>query len=69
MATQYVSKIQAISIAIAETGYGRRTIERVMDKLTQEGRITIGLDFDGRTYRISRADVDLLIRVLKREIE
>ncbi len=40
-----------------------------MDKLIQEGRITMGLDFDGRTYRISRADVDLLIRVLKREIE
>ncbi len=69
MSTPYVSKIQAISIAIAETGYGRRTIERVMDKLIQEGRITMGLDFDGRTYRISRADVDLLIRVLKREIE
>lgn len=69
MTDEYVSKIQAIAQAMAATGYGRRTVERIMDKLAQEKRITLGLDFDGRTYRIARADVELLIRVLRREIE
>ena len=69
MAEEYMSKIQAISQAMAATGYGRRTVERIMDKLAQDGRITIGLDFDGRTYRISRTDVETIIKVLKREIE
>jgi hypothetical protein len=69
MPEEYLSKIQAIAQAMAATGYGRRTVERVMEKLVQEGRLTIGLDFDGRTYRIARSDIDTLIKVLKREIE
>jgi excisionase family DNA binding protein len=69
MAEEYVSKIQAISIVMAATGYGRRTIDKMFEKLVAEGRITLNRDFDGRTYRISRAEVDTLIKVLKREIE
>ena len=69
MAEEYTSRIQAIAQVMAATGYGRRTVDRIMDKLAQEGRITIGLDFDGRTYRISRTDIELIIKVLKREIE
>jgi len=69
MATEYLSKAQAVAMAMAETGYGKRIIDRVMDRLSQEGRITVELDFDGRTYRISRADVSLIIQVLKREIK
>jgi len=65
----YVTRQDAIALIRVETGYGRRIIDNMLDKLNKEGRINIQLDFDGRTYRISRADIDLVIRILKREIE
>ena len=65
----YMSKSQAMALITIETGYGRRTIEKAFERLEQEGRIKLSLDFDGRTYRISRADVDIVIKYLNREIE
>ncbi len=69
MAEEYYSRIQAIAQVMVATGFGRRTVDKMIDKLAEDGRITIGLDFDGRTYRISRTDIELVIKVLKREIE
>jgi hypothetical protein len=64
-----VNKQDAIALIRVETGYGRRVIDQMLDKLNDEGRITIHKDFDGRSLRISRDDIALVIRVLKREIE
>ena len=59
MSTSMMSKSQAISLINVETGYGRRIIEKTFARLEQDGRIKFILDFDGRTYQISRTDVDL----------
>jgi len=69
MSTAFVGKTQAISIISLETGYGRRVIEKTMDKLAEQGRIKVDPDPDGRALRISRADVELVIKVLKGESE
>ena len=69
MATTYVTKTQAIGLINMETGYGRRVIEKWMEKLEQMGRIKILDDPDGRALRISRTDVDIIIQALKGEIE
>lgn len=66
MATPYVTKTQAVILVSIETGRGRRIIETIVDKLTQEGRITIERDpIDTRALRISRADVDKVVAYIK----
>jgi hypothetical protein len=67
--TDYLSKTQAISAIMVATGYGRRVIEKILDRLTDEKRIRFVPGFDGRTLHISRTDVELVIKVLKHEIE
>jgi biotin operon repressor len=69
MSSIFVSKTQAISIIGIETGYGRRVIEKTIDNLLQQGRIRILEAPDARALRISRTDVELIIKVLKGEIE
>jgi hypothetical protein len=69
MAATFVSKTQAISIISMETGFGRRVIEKMMDKLERQGRIKILDSPDGRALRIARTDVDIITQVLKGEIE
>ncbi len=64
-----LSKSQAMSLINVETGYGRRIIEKTFSRLVAEGRIRFILDFDGQTQRITREDVEIVIKVLKREIE
>ncbi len=69
MSTIYVSKTQALALINLETGYGRRVVEKWMEKLVETGRIKILDDPDGRAMRISRTDVDFIIRFLKGEVE
>jgi hypothetical protein len=69
MESTFVSKTQAISIISVETGFGRRVIEKMMDNLVQQGRIKILDSPDGRALRITRIDVELIIKVLKGDIE
>ncbi len=69
MPDEYLSKTQAISLIMVETGFGRRVIEKMLDRLSEEGRIRFVPGFDGRSLRISRPDAETVIRVLKREIE
>jgi hypothetical protein len=69
MSTPFVSKTQAISRISVETGFGRRVIEKTMDKLEEQGRIRIIDSPDGRALRISQADVEIIIKVLNGEIE
>ncbi len=69
MSAPFLTKTQAVSLIGMETGYGRRVIEQTLDRLVDEGRIHFILDFDRRTQRISRADVDTVVKILKREIE
>jgi len=66
MASEYVTKGQAVSIVNLETGRGRRVIENMMDALVAQGRITIHSDpLDKRSFRVSRTDVDTIIQVIK----
>lgn len=69
MSSTYLSKTQAISLIGMETGYGRRVIEQTLERLVDAGRIRFIVDFDKRTQRISRDDVETVIKILKREIE
>jgi membrane-bound lytic murein transglycosylase B len=69
MSATFLTKTQAVSLIGMETGYGRRVIEQTLDRLVTEGRIRFILDFDRRTQRISREDVETVIKILKREIE
>jgi hypothetical protein len=69
MPDEYLSKTQAVSRIMVETGFGRRVIDKILDRLTNEGRIRFVPGFDGRSLRISHEDVALVIKVLKREIE
>ena len=69
MSSAFVSKTQAISIISVETGFGRRVIEKMMDKLEEQGRIKIVDSPDGRALRLSRADVDLIIKALNGQVE
>jgi len=69
MSAPFVSKTQAISLISVETGFGRRVIEKTMDKLEEQGRIKVIDSPDGRALRISRSDVDVIIKVLNGEIE
>ncbi len=66
MAQQYYTKMQAITVIGIETGYGRRVIEAKLDELAAEGKITVEPDpIYKRQFRISRADVDIVIKALK----
>jgi hypothetical protein len=66
MASEYVTKGQAVSIVNLETGRGRRVIENMMDALVAQGRISILPDpLDKRSFRVSRTDVDTVIQVIK----
>jgi hypothetical protein len=69
MPDEYLSKTQALSLIMVETGFGRRVIEKILDRLIDEKRIRFVPGFDGRSLRISRPEVDIVIKVLKREIE
>jgi hypothetical protein len=62
------TKMSAIGYISMQTGYGRRVIERIMKELEEQGRISLERDFDHSKYVISRGDVELIIRVLRREI-
>jgi hypothetical protein len=64
MATTFLTKTQAIAFIGVETGFGRRVIEKAMDTLLQQGRIKIFESPDSRALRISRADMDIIIRGL-----
>ena len=69
MAATFLTKTQAITIIKEATGYGRRVIEKTMDMLVQQGRIKILDSPDARALRISRADVESVIRHLQGETE
>ncbi len=69
MMKQFYTKAQAIALINTETGYGRRVIEKAFDKLEAENRIKFEEGLDARSLRISRTDIELVIRVLKGEIE
>ncbi len=67
MATQYMTKMQAIAAIGIETGYGRRVIEQKLDELAADGKIVIEPDpIYKRQFRISRADVDIVVQALKK---
>jgi len=66
MSQQYYTKTQAVNIISVETGYGRRVIEHKMDELTAEGKINIIPDpIYSRQFRITRAEIDIVISTLK----
>ncbi len=61
----YMPKGNAIAYISMQTGYGRPTIERTMQRLQDEGRITPNKV--AYVVLFSTADIDLIIRVLKGE--
>jgi len=69
MPVEYVNKTNAISIISMATGFGRRVVVKIMDRLADEGKIHILESPRGNTLEISRDDIDLVIKVLKREVE
>jgi hypothetical protein len=69
MATTFVTKTQALALIGIETGFGRRVIEKMIDKLEEKGRIKVLDSPDGRALRISRSDIDFIIQALKGEVE
>jgi RNA-binding protein YhbY len=64
----FLTKQNAVARISMSTGRGRRIIERVMNQLEEKKLIKIELDFDGRTYQISPKDVELVIKVLNRQV-
>ena len=68
MSVEYVSKTNAISLISVATGYGRRVVLKTLDRLVEEGRIKIIDSPRGNTLEISRNDIDIVIKILKREI-
>jgi hypothetical protein len=69
MNSRFYTKTQALALIGLETGFGRRVIEKIMNKLVEKGRIKVLDSPDVRALWISRADVDLIIQALKGEIE
>ncbi len=69
MPVEYIGKTNAISLISVATGYGRRVVVKTIDKLVEEGRIKILESPRGNTLEISRDDIDLVIKILKREVE
>jgi hypothetical protein len=66
MAQQYLTKMQAIAAIGVETGYGRRVIEQKLDELVTAGKVALEPDpIYKRQFRISRADVDIVVKALK----
>jgi hypothetical protein len=61
----YMPKGNAIAYISMQTGYGRPTIERTMQRLQDEGRITPNKV--AYVVLFSTADIELIIRVLKGE--
>jgi len=61
----YMPKGNAIAYISMQTGYGRPTIERTMQRLQDDGRITPNKV--AYVVLFSTADIDLIIRVLKGE--
>ncbi len=66
MPTPFFTKTQAVNIVSAETGFGRRVVENMMEKLQSQGEISIEQDpLYTRTLRISRDDMDKVVKALK----
>lgn len=66
MPAAFYTKTQAVNIIGAETGYGRRIVEAMLEKLVNQGEISIEPDpLYTRTLRISREDMDKVVQSLK----
>jgi hypothetical protein len=62
MPEEFVSKFQAIEMVKQATGYGRRSVENAIEKLSAEGKIRIEPDpFDTRRIRIPKSHVQIII--------
>jgi hypothetical protein len=65
---EYLTKSQAEAIIGMETGAGRVIIQRALDTLIAQGRITFEPGLDGRSRIISRSDVNIVIAYIKARI-
>jgi hypothetical protein len=64
---EFTTKTNAVSYICMQTGYGRPSVERALKQLQEAGRIhptTLP-----HATLLSRADIELIIKVLKKEIE
>ncbi len=67
MASEYVTKGQAVTQIMQATGYGRQVIEKKMVELETRGEIAFVDDpGDTRKKLISTTHVDVLIKALSR---
>ena len=65
---EMIPKSRAVSMAMIDTGFGRRVVENKMDELLGQGRIRIvPSPADKRLQLISRDDLNLIIAALKGE--
>ena len=64
---EYTTKTNAVSYICMQSGYGRPSVERTLKQLQEAGRIHPTVLSHATLF--SRADIELVIKVLKREIE
>jgi len=63
----YLPKMNAVAYISIQTGAGRPTVERMIHRLQDEGRITPVTTNFSRAILYSPEDIELVIRVLKGE--